>query len=70
MPHSLKKMVELAEILSQGKTFLRVDFYEVEGKIYFGELTFYPNSGMGTFTSEEWDQVLGEWIKLPCDTTH
>ena len=65
MPRSLEKMVEFAEILSQGKAFLRVDFYEVDGKIYFGELTFYPNSGLGTFTSEEWDQVLGEWLHLP-----
>lgn len=67
MTHNLKKMCELAEKLTAGMTFLRADFYDVEGKIYFGELTFYPASGMGSFTDDYWNSRLGEWIKLPDD---
>lgn len=64
-PVNYDKMIELAEKLSKNIPFLRVDFYEVDGKIYFGELTFYPGNGMEEFTPEEWDYKLGEWIKLP-----
>lgn len=64
-PVNYDKMIELAEKLSKNIPFLRVDFYEVDGKIYFGELTFYPGNGMEEFTPEEWDYKLGEWIELP-----
>ena len=57
-------MVRLAEILSKDIPFLRVDFYNINGKIYFGELTFFPYSGFGTFTDEKWDYKLGELIDL------
>ena len=67
IPNNLTKMIELAEKLSENTKFLRVDFYEVDNKIYFGELTFYPNSGFGKFTDEKWDEVLGEWITLEGD---
>lgn len=63
-PETFKTMIELAEKLSAGVPFLRVDFYEVNGKIYFGELTFYPGSGFEKFEPEEWDYNLGKWIKL------
>ena len=43
----------------------RVDFYEVDGKAYFGELTFYQNSGLVPIEPPEWDKKLGSWIKLP-----
>ena len=66
-PHNYEKMIELAEKLSKGIPFVRVDFYEVEEKIYFGELTFYPGCGLEEFTPEEWDYKLGEWIKLPAE---
>lgn len=65
MPASIEKMKELAERLSVGVPFLRVDFYDVKGSIYFGELTFFPASGFGSFNPPEYDQVLGEWLKLP-----
>ena len=39
--------------------------YEVEGKVYFGELTFFPGGGYEEFTPESWDYTLGNWIKLP-----
>ena len=63
-PVNYDKMVELAEKLSEGIGFVRVDFYEVNGKIYFGELTFFPGSGMEAFQPEDWDYRLGEWIDL------
>lgn len=64
MPVHLDKMICLAETLSQGMDFLRVDLYEIQGKIYFGELTFYPASGFGPFIHPENDRLLGDWIKL------
>lgn len=64
-PESLDIMLSLARTLSQNIPFVRVDFYEVDGKVYFGEMTFFPASGFGLFTPEEWDYKLGEWIKLP-----
>lgn len=65
VPSSLKKMVGLAEFLSSGKPFARVDFYEAQERIKFGEITFFPASGFGPFTPEEWDMTLGNWIALP-----
>jgi hypothetical protein len=65
MPHNLQLMIKFSEILSKGIPFVRVDFYEVDGKVYFGEMTFYPASGFGVFTDGEWDYKLGEWITLP-----
>lgn len=64
-PEQYEKMLELAEQLSTGIPFVRVDFYEVSGKIYFGEMTFYPGTGMEEFEPEEWDYTLGDWIELP-----
>lgn len=64
-PQTLSKMKELAELLSTEIPFLRADFYDVDGKVYFGELTFFPAAGFGKFTEDEWDFKLGEWIKLP-----
>lgn len=58
-------MIEFAEKLSTGIPFLRADFYDVNGQVYFGEMTFFPASGMGEFVPQEWDLKLGEWIKLP-----
>lgn len=63
-PKNFEKMVELAEKLSKGIPFLRVDFYNIYGKIYFGELTLYPASGMGKFTPNGIDLMLGEMINL------
>lgn len=63
-PENFDKMVEIAKELSAGHKFLRVDLYNVEGKIYFGELTFYPASGMGRFTSEEWERKVGDMLNL------
>ena len=64
-PQNLDLMLSLAKLLSKGIPFLRVDFYNVHGNIYFGELTFFPASGMGKFIPEEWDYKIGELLKLP-----
>lgn len=62
MPKNLDEMIRIAEKLSQGFKFLRVDLYNIKGKIYFGELTFYPAAGMGAFVPEKWDKKLGSLI--------
>lgn len=63
-PKNLEEMFELARILASGNKFLRVDFYNINGRIYFGEMTFYPASGMGNFTPKEWDLKLGDFLNL------
>ena len=63
-PHNLTKMIELAEKLSNGIPFVRVDFYEINGKIYFGEMTFYPGYGFEEFSPDSWDYILGEWLDI------
>ena len=64
-PEELDEMLRLAAILSKDIPFLRVDFYIVDHKIYFSELTFYPASGFDKFVPEIWDNILGDWLKLP-----
>lgn len=64
-PVSFEEMKRLAEKLSQGIPHVRIDFYDVNGKIYFGEMTFFHWSGMKPFEPEEWDYKFGSWIKLP-----
>lgn len=65
-PENFEKMKELAEKLSIGIPHVRVDFYNINGKIYFGELTFSHWSGLTPFNPEEWDYEFGSWIELPC----
>lgn len=64
IPQDLDKMINLAEILSNNYPFVRVDFYYIKGKIYFGEMTFYPASGFGKFEPESADWLLGSWLDL------
>ncbi len=64
-PQKFNEMKVLAEKLSKGHSFLRVDFYEINNQIYFGELTFYPCGGMIVFNPPEWDRKIGEMIRLP-----
>lgn len=63
-PSQLKEMIKLAEKLAKNITFIRVDFYEINGNVYFGELTFYPGAGFEEFEPEEWDKKLGDMIQL------
>lgn len=64
-PEGLSEMTELARKLSEGMKQVRIDFYDINGKVYFGEITFFHWSGMVPFEPEEWDSTLGEWIGLP-----
>ena len=63
-PSQFNEMILIANRLSKGHTFLRVDMYQINGQIYFSELTFHPCSGMMPFKPQEWDQKLGEKITL------
>ena len=65
VPKTFETMKEAAATLSRGVPFLRVDFYEVNGRMYFGELTFFPASGFCPFTPDEWNDRLGDKIPLP-----
>lgn len=65
MPKNLDKMIELAETISHNTVLFRIDFYEIDGQVYFGEITFYPGSGFSPFTDEKWDYKLGDMIDLP-----
>lgn len=61
-PQNFDEMKDLAAQLSAEFPFVRVDLYNVQGKIYFGELTFYPSSGYGKFHPDEFDQKLGDYF--------
>ena len=58
-------MVGAAKKLSAGIPHVRVDFYDINGRMFFGELTFFDSSGFGPFEPEEWDEKLGAMLKLP-----
>lgn len=64
-PKNYRKMIELSEKIAKDLPFARIDFYEVESKVYFGEITFFPGNGTEEFTPEKYDYLLGSWIKLP-----
>ena len=64
-PEHFDRMKHLASILSKGFPHLRVDFYESNGALYFGELTFYHFAGLVPFEPAKWDEIFGSWITLP-----
>ena len=64
-PYNLETMIEIAEKLSAGLPELRVDLYEIEGRVYFGEMTFYSQSGFDTDITPEADRILGSKLTLP-----
>lgn len=64
-PENFDRMVQIAEMLSKDFDFVRVDLYNIDGKIYCGELTHYPGSGMGGFEPESFDYDLGSKWKIP-----
>lgn len=68
-PSRFDDMLKYARILSAGFPFVRVDFYEVNGKVYFGELTFFHGSGYGWFQPKEMDRIFGDKIVLPEKTS-
>lgn len=64
-PKGYKEMLELASELSKGFPHVRVDLYDINGKIYFGELTLSHFSGLKRFEPEKYDYIFGDWISLP-----
>lgn len=64
-PENYNKMIYFAEKLSKKIPFVRVDFYEIDGKLFFGEMTFYPGAGFEKFDPEASDKYLGELLTLP-----
>lgn len=66
-PAELKEILQLSAKLAAQMPFVRTDFYIINGKIYFGEVTYSPAAGMTTFIPEKWDKILGDWITLPIE---
>lgn len=64
-PENYEQMVALAQKLAKDIPFIRVDFYNLNGRLYFGELTFFPASGFEGFAPQQWDAEMGELLKLP-----
>ncbi len=64
-PENLDNMIDFAKALSHDFPHARVDFYNLNGKIYFGEITFYSGAGYELFSPPEWDLKLGQMIQLP-----
>lgn len=64
-PQNLDEMLKVASVLSKGIPQVRIDLYNINGKILFGEMTFSHWSGMVPFEPNKWDERFGEWIVLP-----
>ena len=66
-PDNFEEMIFIAKKLSKGMTHVRVDFYNINCKIFFGELTFFDGSGLSVYDPREWDFKFGQFLKLPID---
>ncbi|MCH5250055.1 MAG: glycosyl transferase [Lachnospiraceae bacterium] len=64
-PNRLSEMIAIAEKLSSAIPHVRIDFYIIDDKPIVGEMTFFPDCGIGAFEPAEWDEKLGDWIILP-----
>ncbi|MDE5975480.1 MAG: carbonic anhydrase, partial [Muribaculaceae bacterium] len=62
LPENIQEMITIAEKLAKPFPFVRVDLYNIKGKIYFGELTFYPASGFSPYTPDSFDYELGKFF--------
>lgn len=65
LPSTFEEMKQVAMKLSHGLPHVRIDLYSVDEKVYFGEFTFFDSSGFEKFTPWEWDDIFGNWLKLP-----
>ena len=63
-PEKLEEMIEISKELSKIFTYVRVDLYQLENQVYFGELTFTPDAGFGSFNPIEWDKKLGKLLNV------
>ena len=66
-PACLDQMLEIAEALAVDFTYVRVDLYEINGRVYFGEFTFRPYGGFMKWNDKKWDSYLGDLLQLPLD---
>ncbi len=64
-PKNFEKMSRLAAKLAADFPFVRVDFYNIDGKIIFGEMTFYPGDGRQEFKPDEYNLIVGNYLQLP-----
>ena len=64
-PKNYDLMIKLSERLAENIPFVRIDWYEINNNLYFGEITFYPGSGIEEFNPEEWDKKIGDMLQLP-----
>lgn len=64
-PKGFEEMKALAAKLSKNIPHVRVDFYDINGQVYFGEMTFFHWSGLVAFEPMKWDNIFGDWLKLP-----
>lgn len=64
-PEQFYEMRDIAEKLAKPFPFVRVDLYNIKGKIYFGEMTFFPGSGFWKITPEKYEKIFGDFIELP-----
>ena len=67
-PHNIQLMYSMAETLGRGLDFIRVDMYNINGRIVLGELTNYSDAGLGPFDPPEFDKIFGEPWHLPMPT--
>ena len=63
-PQSFEKMKTISQKLAKGMPFVRIDFYEIEGSLYFGEIKFFPASGLEKFKPEKWNNIFGDMIDI------
>lgn len=63
-PITFELMKKSAKILAEGIPFVRIDFYEINKKMYFGEITFFPGGGFGEFYPTEWNKTIGDMIDV------
>ena len=64
-PRSFDDMLRCAGILAEGLPFARIDFYDIDGRAYWGEIMFFPAGGFGRFSPAEWNGKIGSWLRLP-----
>lgn len=64
-PKNYDEMISIVKKLSEDLNYVRVDLYNVDGRIYFSELTFFDGSGFDKFNPESWDYKFGDWLQLP-----
>ena len=65
-PRNFSKMIEIAEVITRGIPQARIDFYEVDSKLYVGEVTMFHWGGFKKFEPDCWDEIFGDWIDLGC----